>query len=259
MRPNLIIAAIGDGNVHESWFDAPGEREFDFFAIDFRPGERTAPPHADYFLQRTGFKFQHLAFLAEYEAALLMSYQYIWCADDDIALDTRNVNRIFHLMREHELQLVQPAIARGEVSFMSFRPVPGALLRFSPFVEVMCPAFTREAFFRVSHTFLESRSAWGLDLVWPQYFRREEVAILDCVHAHHTRPMATGELYRRLGQLGIDPHFERDDVVRRFGGLSSASRSYRRMLFGKEKMPTIYDPSVRRSPWRRFLDRRRAA
>jgi hypothetical protein len=259
MRPNLIIAAIGDGNVLDSWLDRPDERQFDLFAIDFRPGPRSAPPLASYFIQRPGFKFEHLDHVAEHHAADLRRYKRIWCPDDDVALDTVSINRMFSLVEHHRLKLAQPAIAMGDVSFQSFRPRVGAVLRFAPFVEVMCPVFAREAFFQVRPTFLAARSAWGLDLAWPQFFEPREVAILDCIHAHHTRPLASGEAYARFKQLGIDPGQERDEVVRRFGGVSE--RITRRMVFGKLKMPTVFDPGFRRGLWRRFVERigRRAA
>lgn len=259
MRPNLIIAAIGHGNVLDTWLDCPNERQFDLFAIDFRPGSRTAPPLATYFVQRPGFKFEHLDYVAEHFSAVLNRYERIWCPDDDVALDTASINRMFSLVEQHRLQLAQPAIATGDVSFQSFRPRPGALLRFTPFVEVMCPVFTREALFWVRPTFLASRSGWGLDLAWPHFFKPREVAILDCIHAHHTRPLASGEAYERFKRLGIDPAQERDEVVRRFGGMSE--RVVRRMVFGKLKMPTLFEPGFRRGLWRRFVERvsRRAA
>jgi hypothetical protein len=253
MRPNLIIAAIGHGNVLDTWLDRPDERRFDLFAIDFRPGSRTAPLLATHFVQRPGFKFEHLDYVAEHFSAVLNRYERIWCPDDDIALDTLSINRMFSLMEQHRLQLAQPAIATGDVSFRSFRPRPGALLRFTPFVEVMCPVFTREAFFRVRPSFLASRSGWGLDLAWPHFFKPREVAILDCIHAHHTRPLASGEAYTRFKSLGIDPAHERDEVVRRFGGMSE--RVVRRMVFGKLKMPTLFEPGCRPGLWRRFVER----
>jgi hypothetical protein len=253
MPSNLIIAAIGDGNVLDSWLDRPAERQFDLFAIDFRPGPRQPPPQASHFLKRPGFKFEHLDYVAEHHAAVLNRYERIWCPDDDIALDTPCINQMFALMEKYQLQLAQPAIAAGDVSFQSFRPKAGAVLRYSPFVEVMCPVFTRDAFFRVRPMFRASRSGWGLDLAWPQFFQPREVAILDCIHAHHTRPLASGEAYARFRRFGIDPSTERDEVVRRFGGVSEYTS--RRMVFGKLKMPTIYEPAYRRSLWRHLRER----
>lgn len=259
MPRNLIIAAIGDGNMVESWLDRPAERQFDLFAIDFRPGPRQPPALTIHFLNRPGFKFEHLDYAIDHHADVLMRYERIWCPDDDIALDTLSINRMFAIVGQYRLQLAQPAIAAGDVSFRSFRPKAGAVLRYSPFVEVMCPVFTRDALFRVRPTFRASRSGWGLDLAWPQFFQPCEVAILDCIHAHHTRPLASGETYARFRRLGIDPASERDEVVRQFGGVSEYIAH--RMVFGKLKMPTIYGPGHRRSLWRRLRERlsRRAA
>jgi hypothetical protein len=99
----------------------------------------------------------------------------------------------------------------------------------------------------------------GLDLTWPQFLEPREVDILDCVRASHTRPLASGEAYARFRRFGIDPARERDEVVRRYGGVSEYTS--RRMVFGKLNMPTIYDTSFHRSPRRRLRERlsRRAA
>jgi hypothetical protein len=253
MQRNMILTALGDGNVLDTWLDRPDERKFDLFVIDFRPGPRVAPSHATFFVERAGFKFEHLDFVAAHFAPELRRYDRIWCPDDDIALDTASINAMFSMFERHRLQLAQPAIAAGDVSFQSFRPQLGAVLRYTPFVEIMCPLFTREAFFRVGHTFAASRSGWGIDLVWPQFFGPRELAILDCIHARHTRPLAIGELYVRLKKLGIDPWQERDAVVRRWGRISE--RTVQRMHFGKQRMPTLFEPGFRRGFWRRFSDR----
>ncbi|HEV2969636.1 MAG TPA: hypothetical protein VGY55_06575 [Pirellulales bacterium] len=259
MQRNLILTAIGDGNVLDTWFDRPDQRQFDLFVVDFRPGPRAAPPHATYFVEHAGFKPEHLGFVAANFEPELRRYDCIWCPDDDIALDTASINAMFSMFERYRLQLAQPAIAEGDVSFQSFRPQPGAVLRYTPFVEIMCPLFTCEAFFRVRHTFAASRSGWGIDLVWPQFFGQRDLAILDSIHARHMRPLEIGELYVRLKKLGIDPRQERDEVVRRWGGISE--RAVRRMHFGKQPMPTLFEPGFRRGLWRRVSDRimRRAA
>jgi len=253
MRRNLIITPIGNGNVIDTWFDRPEDRDFDLFAIDFRPGPREAPRYADYFVQRAGFKFELLDFVARKHAAELRRYERIWCPDDDIALDTASINAMFRLLAQYRLQLAQPAIGGGDVSFQSLRPVEGAVLRYAPFVEVMCPLFTRESFFRVADTFGASRSTWGLDFVWPLRFQPREIAILDRIRARHTRPLASGEMYVRFKQLGIDPRGESAEVVRRFGGISQ--RTIRRMVFGKQRMPTVFEPGFQRGLWRHLVDR----
>src|SRR5437762_2208113 len=112
----------------------------------------------------------------------------------------------------------------------------------------MCPLFTRQAFYRVRHTFLESRSSFGLDLVWPKYFAPREMAILDRIGVHHTRPLQSGEHYQRLAACGIDSNRERDALVASHGGIDW--RQHKRLLRGRKRMPATPDPETPRPFWR---------
>jgi hypothetical protein len=127
------------------------------------------------------------------------------------------------------------------------------VLRYSPYVEVMCPLFTREALLRVAHTFLESRSGWGLDWVWPAYFSANQLAIIDAVGVEHTGPLGRGENYARLAQLGIDPNHEFQQVVARHGGFDR--RLHRRFVRGKIRLPAILDAPPKAGLWARLARR----
>ena len=85
-----------------------------------------------------------------------MRYDRIWLPDCDIKADTESINRLFTLFEQQKLELAQPAIAAGEVSFQTVRRRPGVVLRYSPYVETMCPLFTRAGLFLVSSTFLNT-------------------------------------------------------------------------------------------------------
>ena len=133
-----------------------------------------------------GFKWEHINLVAEQHRDTVRQYDYIWCPDDDIACDTAGVNKLFEIVRKYNVQLAQPAISEGEFAFKSLIQQRGNILRYSPYVEVMCPVFTQAAFFKLQDTFLENRSAWGLDWIWPKRFALTEMAIIDKVGVHHT-------------------------------------------------------------------------
>ena len=180
-----------------------------------------------------------------HHADVLDRYRNIWCPDNDIRVDTRGVNRLFELFEKYNLRLAQPAIAGGEVSYQALRQRPGLVLRYSPYVEVMCPLFTREALSRAATTFRESRSGWGLDWVWPRFFAPYEIAILDAVGVEHAGPLWRGENYQQLAKLGVDPGQEFKQVVDRWGGFDP--RLHRKFVRGKIKLPAIREPNARLS------------
>ena len=90
-------------------------------------------------------------------------------------------------------------------------------MRYGRFVEVMAPIFSREALEVCKPTFVESRSGWGLDWVWPALCRDavlDRIAVIDATPVRHTRPVG-GELYRNHPDL--DPRAEAQRLLGKYG------------------------------------------
>ncbi|KAK3241370.1 hypothetical protein CYMTET_48860 [Cymbomonas tetramitiformis] len=60
-------------------------------------------------------------------------------------------------------------------------------LRYTQFVEVQMPVFSRYALEKCMKTFQETTSTWGLDLIWPKLlgYPTDKIAIIDAVQAYH--------------------------------------------------------------------------
>jgi hypothetical protein len=253
-RRNLVISAIGDASVHRTWLDDPRQQSFDVMLIYFGDRPDDARGDARYYLRRKGYKFEHLDYVVRNFRGELEQYDYIWCPDDDIAAEgTSAVNELFAICARYQFDLAQPAIAAGDSSYVSLRRKPGSLLRYSPFVEVMCPLFSREAFFRASALFLENRSGWGIDWLWSRLFPAGRVAIIDRVGIHHTRKLFSGPHYQRLTSDGIDAWVEFDDTVKRHGGIDLRVQ----VAFEQGKLPlrSIPDPDAPPTGLRGWLRR----
>lgn len=252
---NLVISTVGDNSKHATWLAGSEQRRFDLFLIYFGDRPDYDFSGAELTLRRKGFKFPLLhGALAEYES-VLANYDRIWCPDDDIAADTDCVNRLFDLFAQHQFELAQPAISAGDVSYESLRQIPHSILRYSPYVEVMCPIFTREALYKTRSLFLETQSGWGIDWVWSKWFRKRKVAIIDACGVNHTGALMRGDLYQKLRARGIDPYREFDECVAKHGGIDR--RIHKKMVRGT--MPLLRIPAANHSltlwekatgPWR---------
>ncbi|HVO25490.1 MAG TPA: hypothetical protein VMW56_17865 [Candidatus Margulisiibacteriota bacterium] len=249
---NLIISAIGDRSVHSTWISGPERPDFDLFLIYYGDLSDFAKSDATFYVRRKGFKWEHIHFAIDRLGDALNAYERIWCPDDDIACDTANVNLLFEIFERYQLQLAQPAVSRGQFSFKGLAQRRGKILRYSPYVEVMCPIFTRSAIQKVQHTFLENRSGWGIDWIWPRHFAENQIAVIDKVGVHHTGQLGKGENYQNLASLGIDPAREFEDTVGRHGGFDR--QILRRMLHGWLRMRSIKDPDDNRTVWKRIAD-----
>ncbi|REK19450.1 MAG: DUF707 domain-containing protein [Planctomycetota bacterium] len=250
-RRNLVISPIGPGSVHASWLSQPEERSFDLFLLHYGDQPDYGRAEADHYLSRKGFKWELIDHVVAEHRAVLDQYDYIWCPDGDICADTATVNRLFALMRQYDLQLAQPAIAAGEISYQVLRAKPGVVLRYTPFVEVMCPVFTRQTLLDVQPTFAESRSGWGLDLLWPRYVEPRRMAVLDAAGVEHTGRLFRGENYRNLDKLGVSPGEELARIIAKHGGFNR--RLHRRLVRGRIKLPAVWEPGHRPAWGERLL------
>ncbi len=139
-------------------------------------------------LARAGTKFENLVHFHRTSGEVLARYRYVLLLDDDIEIDASSIERLFGVMRDHDLWLAQPAYTPdSHVRWPITVAVPGLLLRYTDFVEVGVSAFEVSALARVIDTIAESRSGWGLDMVYSQLLGdpHDRIAVIDSVTCRH--------------------------------------------------------------------------
>lgn len=217
-RRNLVILRAGDQSLHPQWV-AGTDRNFDLMVSYYGQTPDKHRDSCDIYELRRGPKWPCLGELLDEHPHLVERYDAIWLPDDDLAVDTHTLTRMFDLFHAHRLQLAQPALTRN--SFFTFDTLlqqPGFVLRHMGFVEVMAPIFSREALRRCRETFHHSRIGWGLDFVWPGLIENPDhraIAVLDATPVHHTRPVRGGDLYKN--NPDADPKEDERRVLARYG------------------------------------------
>jgi hypothetical protein len=214
---NLIVLRAGDASLHPQWL-AGGRRDFDLFISYYGAIEGRHEAESDYYERRPGPKWPCIADLLRENADVVEDYDCVWFPDDDLAVDTATLDRMFAFFHAYGLQLAQPALTPDSyATWNALRQDPACHLRFNRFVEIMAPMFSREALRLCAPTFTESRSGWGLDWLWPVLCRDaglDRIAVIDATPVCHTRPCG-GELYRRNPDL--DPRADAERVLRKYG------------------------------------------
>ena len=139
-RHHLLVATVGDGSHHRSWISGPADRSFDVLLVDYGGGGRRFASDADILFERQGTKFRLVKWaLAQLD---IEQYELFFFPDDDLDFTTEDASRLFEICKAQDLMLAQPALdATSMVSFEITRAVPGSFLRYTNFVEVMCPVF----------------------------------------------------------------------------------------------------------------------
>jgi len=213
----LVVLRAGDHSLHRAWITEP-RRDFDLFISYYGDVPGRYAQDAESWEYRPGPKWPGLAALLEEHAERIASYDSVWFPDDDLATNSASIDRMFAFFRAHELCLAQPALtADSPCTWHSLRQDPQCFLRWTGFVEVMAPIFSREALRVCQPSFSQSPSGWGLDWLWPGLCRSaglSGIAVIDATPVQHTRPPG-GELYRRHREL--DPRADAARIIERHG------------------------------------------
>lgn len=255
-RPrNLIVLRAGDASLHREWI-AGRQRDFDLFISYYGQTPARWQGDADFYEQRTGPKWPCLADLLKTHRDRIERYDAVWLPDDDLSVDTDGIDRMFAFFHAHRLCLAQPALTRNSYhTWNTLLQEPDCHLRYTRFVEVMAPIFSRAALQVCAPTFSESPSGWGLDWVWPTLCERaglKGVAIIDATPVRHTRPVG-GELYRNHRDL--DPRADARRVVRKYG--LQEVRAVAKYSIERKVKDVPLAPLERLSYWLRRINGRR--
>lgn len=195
---NLVFCRVGEGSLHSAWIGDPARRGYDVWLDAYCDPARWAGAPAKVTDGRGTTKWPRVADLLAADPAAFERWDAVWFPDDDVAVDAPTVERFFALFHERRLALAQPALT--DDSFWSHEltlACPSFSLRYTNFVEVMAPAFSRDALRTCAPTFGQSRSGWGLDFAWTRLLGdpRDAIAIVDATPMRHTRPVGRAGAY----------------------------------------------------------------
>jgi hypothetical protein len=237
---NLIIAAVGDNSLHTKWIE--DKVNFDLALIYYGNDSSLSEQFkrdAAYFSQQKGQKFKLIKeFIFEYQD-ILEKYDYIWMPDDDIILSSSEINELFEIAHEFDLDLCQPAM-KGYLSHGITKPGLFTYLRYTNFVEVLAPLMSVNALKESLPNFDISISGWGLEFYWTRVLKYSivKVAIVDKIIMNHTRPVGTD-----YSRFLVHPMVELSELNARFE-FSLNLKNFRKNLKVKRRVYKVFKLTV---------------
>jgi hypothetical protein len=194
---NLVIASVGDKSLHGFWMPCKN-KNYDLFLINY--GQKSYKNDCNFYLEKKGFKY-HLIYETFKNNHYLYDYKYIWMPDDDIYIEPHEIEKLFNIAEEYDLWIGQPSILGWYGLKVTLHNID-TKIRFTNYVEIMCPCFESNALKKCIHTFTENDSGWGIDHLWNIELGNpvDKLAIIDDVIAIHTRPVGKGDLYKNFGK-----------------------------------------------------------
>jgi hypothetical protein len=185
----LAIVRAGKNSLHESFSADLSSRNFDLFVYAYHEDVPKPPRPTDHYLLRPGEKISSYAWLFQERTDLFETYDVIALLDDDLAIDIEALSTCFDIGWAYDLNLWQPSLTLDSYfSYAAFLQNPNFKLRYTNFVEMMCPFMTSETL-RRAVPFLAMGYPTGPDLIWSRLHEQNEYksAIIDAVSVKHTR------------------------------------------------------------------------
>ena len=214
LKKDCVISAVGYKSLHKGWSKGKESALFDLHLIVYDQSFNVFYDDADFVSYRRGYKLKLVFDYLQHHPEYLEHYEYFFIPDDDIQTDASQISRLFELMKEHHLEIAQPSLSNSYFSHPHTLRDRYCLLRYTNFVEMMLPCFSRKALKKVLHTFNANESGWGTEYHWAKLIGSNhlDMAIIDQIHMVHTRPVQSfdqkkvQEVSEYIKKYNLDTH-----------------------------------------------------
>ena len=221
-RPNLVWVQSGHAFKFAQWFDAGAPRDWDLLCnwyalpcLDLRFG--------DIVLRQSGTKMTGIHNVLTHMPDLLLRYDRVLFLDDDLIFKHRDIDLLFGLVQEHNLDLFQPSVAAGSnCVWPSLFQRPNSTVRLTTGVEIMMFGFSNRALKLCAPLFAKTVSGFGLDYACSAAVRAQgwRCGVLDAVPAQHLDKIdqSGGSYYQFMRSIGINQKLELYETLACSGG-----------------------------------------
>ena len=141
--------------------------------------------------KRKGSKFQNFHYIYKNYKELLDKYDRFFIVDDDIIINTNDINNLFDISIKYDLWLCQPSYTLdSKVSHEITLHKPNNILRYTNFTEVGTTVFSKYAIHKFMEYYDPILIGWGIDLFYIWVLgedKQDKYAIIDiiqCINPH---------------------------------------------------------------------------
>lgn len=179
---NVIFTSCGDrSNCHEIWFDS--NKNFDSICVYYGNNEKMFEKYNNKFditLKRKGSKFQNF-FYCYRNSSLLNNYDRIFILDDDIIINTKEINNMFKFSEKYDLEICQPCFSRSsKISHKVTKKHRFSIGRYTNFIEVNVPLMTKKSVQNLNSVYSDKLIGWGIDFLFTWINNNREIPKFPC-------------------------------------------------------------------------------
>ena len=190
---NLVFTSAGNNTQFDNLWTGDN-RNYDIWVVYYGIDDNKYNQYknkVDKIWKRKGGKFPNFNYIYNNYYKELMNYDRFYIVDDDIIMNTDQINELFDISKQYNLSICQPAfLPESKISHKITLVKPGNLLRYTNFVEVNTPVFSKEALKKFMKYYDDSLIGWGIDYlyIWANGMNeKNKYAIIDkitCINPH---------------------------------------------------------------------------
>lgn len=186
-KTNLIFTSAGDNTqFYNHWL---GEhRNYDVWCVYYGNNDENYNMYeglVDKIWKRKGSKFQNFHYIYTNYREVLDKYDRFFIVDDDIVINTNDINNLFNIFIKYDLWVCQPSYTLdSKVSHEITLHKPNNILRYTNFTEVGTTVFSKYAIIKFMEYYDPILIGYGIDLFYIWVLgedKKDKYAIIDCI------------------------------------------------------------------------------
>ena len=197
-KKNLVFTSAGNNTkFHELW--TQDNRNYDIWVIYYGDNENIFKLYknkVDFIEKRKGSKFQNFDYVYKKYRNKIDLYDRFFIVDDDIIMNTNDINEIFDISKKYDLWLCAPTFktdGSSKISWPLTKNKKNSLLRYTNFVEVNTPILNKSSLHKLMNKYDNKLIGWGIDhlyswiLINDKNFDKKKIALIDkiqCINPH---------------------------------------------------------------------------
>ena len=194
-RSYAIFTSAGNNtSFHLTWGCINPSRKYDVWVVYYGDNDEiynVYSKYVDYIEKRKGSKFQNFYYIFQKHKEKLLSYDYIFIADDDIIITPENIELMFETTKTYNLWISQPSFKHeSKISWGITKNKPHLKLAYTNFVEVNTPVICTKKLEQWMEKYDPILIGWGIDLLFIQVLgihEKQRYAVLhnvSCINPH---------------------------------------------------------------------------
>jgi len=206
-RKNIVFTSAGDNtDFHTNWLG--DNRNYDVYCVYYGENMDNYNKYksvVDKIWQRKGSKFQNFNYIYSLPDNIFSKYDRFFIMDDDIIISTDDINKMFLLSEKYDLWICQPSFTNtSKISHPITLYNPGNIMRYTSFVEVNAPLFSKKALTKFMDKYDPILIGWGIDYlyIWANGDTIEDkYAVIDCIQCINPHDNAKPSNKRELNNI----------------------------------------------------------